>query len=202
MATSEVAICNSAIAKIGGERLVALTDQSVRGRLFNEQYSKIRDELLYAHPWKFAIKRNQPAQIVEAPGSLYESRYQLPADCLRVLSVSDYSDVSWTVENGYLITNQSDPVIYYVAKIIDVSKFTPGFSETLSAKLAADLCYSLVQSVTLRQQLIQEYEKQLRVVRSYNAQEMSPPRVVADNWLRSWLGGACDYGGDDPSRLG
>lgn len=184
MAVSEVSICNSAIAKIGGQRLVSLDDANERARLFKDQYPKMRDELLYAHPWSFATKRAAPVAVVLPPNSLYEYKFQLPADCLRVLEVEGRTS-TWSTEEGFLITDHSDPIIRYVAKITDVSKFSPAFSEVLAAKIAAECCYSLVQSVTLRSQLITEYEKSLRLARSYNAQEASTERVYADNWLYS-----------------
>lgn len=188
MAVSEVSICNSAIAKIGGQRLVSLDDANERARLFKEQYPKMRDELLYAHPWSFATKRAAPVAVVLPPNSLYPAKFQLPLDCLRVLEVEGWTS-RWSTEDGFLIVDHPDPVIKYVAQVTDVSKFSPAFSETLAAKLAAECCYSLVQSVTLRAQLIQEYEKQLRLARSYNAQEASTDRVYADSWLHSRYSG-------------
>lgn len=184
MAISEVSICNSAIAKIGGQRLVSLDDANERARLFKEQYPKIRDELLVSHPWSFATKRAAPAGVVLPPNSLYEYKFQLPLDCLRVIDVAGKTSV-WSTEDGFLLADHPDPVIKYIAQVTDVSKFPPAFSEVLAAKLAADTCYSLVQSVTLRQQLIAEYEKALRLARSYNAQEASSERVYADDWLRA-----------------
>lgn len=188
MAVSEVSICNSAIAKIGGQRLVSLDDANERARLFKEQYPKLRDELLQAHPWGFATKRAAPAAVVLPPNSLYSYKYQLPLDCLRVLEVEGAS-AKWATEDGFLIVDYPNPVIKYIAQVTDVSKFPPAFSETLAAKLAADTCYSLVQSVTLRAQLITEYEKALRLARSYNAQESSGERVYADSWLHSRYSG-------------
>ena len=57
MASSEVAICNSALIKIGAAEITSLSDVNKRAQLCNEQYSKLRDELLRSHPWNFAIAR-------------------------------------------------------------------------------------------------------------------------------------------------
>ena len=46
MASSEVAICNSALIKIGAAEITSLSDVNKRAQLCNEQYSKLRDELL------------------------------------------------------------------------------------------------------------------------------------------------------------
>lgn len=57
MATDAVAICNSALLKIGTEKITSLSDNTKRAIICNEQYAKIRDQVLRAHPWNFAIKR-------------------------------------------------------------------------------------------------------------------------------------------------
>ena len=185
MATSEVEICNSAIVKLGGQRIVSLTDNNPIARLMNEQYPKHRDELLYSHPWKFAMTSYAPAEIAKPPGvNTPDFRYGLPADCLRVVGTDSKTD-RWYVQDGSLYCDRAQPLIYYIAKITDVSKFTPGFSEVLALKIAADCAYSIVQSVSLKTQLAQEYENKLRQVRSFSAQEGSTPRVYADDWLHS-----------------
>lgn len=185
MATSEVAICNSALVKLGGQRILSLTDNNPLARLLNEQYPKLRDELLYAHPWKFAMKSYAPAEIAKPPGvELPDFRFGLPSDCLRVVGTDGKTD-RWYVQDGSVYVDRQQPVIYYIAKITDVAKFTPGFSEVLALKIAADICYSVVQSVTLKAAITQEYENALRVTRSYSAQEGSSPRVYADDWLHS-----------------
>tara|TARA_R100001530_G_scaffold114015_1_gene80959 strand:+ start:206 stop:1021 length:816 start_codon:yes stop_codon:yes gene_type:complete len=57
MASSEVAICNSALIKLGAAEISSLSDTNKRAQLCNAQYSKLRDELLRSHPWNFAIGR-------------------------------------------------------------------------------------------------------------------------------------------------
>lgn len=184
MATTDTAICNSAIAKVGGALITSLDEASVRARLFKEQYPKIRDELLYGHPWRFAMKTVNLALVAGPSPSFYEHKYALPLDCLRVIDTDDnYSQ--WAVEDGFFLSNSGTALVRYVSRVTDASKFSPGFSELLSAKLAADLSYSMVQSVTLKQQLMSEYKDQLKLIRSYSAQEGSSKRVYADGWLNS-----------------
>lgn len=185
MATSEVAICNSAIVKLGGQRILSLDDNNPLARLMKEQYPLQRDDLLYSHPWKFAMKTYAPAEIAQPPGvSMPAYRFGLPTDCLRIIGTDSPAD-QWYVADGSLYVDRQFPVIRYISKVEDVSKFTPGFSETLAAKLAYECSYSVVQSVSLKQQLEQEYQAKLRQVRSFSAQEGSTQRVYADDWLHS-----------------
>jgi hypothetical protein len=185
MATTPVSICNSALVKIGAERIVSLNDSNERARLCNEQYEKNRDDLLRSHPWNFAVARVELSASVDAPEFGFAYKFQLPSDCLRVLGTDLGKYASWKIEGRFLHCDFSEVKIKYIQKVTDTSKFDMNFTETLSAKIAADICYSLVQSVTLRDQLQKEYVSRLRDARSFDGQESQGDRVYADGWLDS-----------------
>ena len=67
MITSPVEICNSALIKVGAGRILSLNDDSERALLMKEQYPKLRDDLIFAHPWNFATKRETLAASVTPP---------------------------------------------------------------------------------------------------------------------------------------
>lgn len=70
MATSDVEICNSALAKLGAESITSLSDTTRRAVLCNRQYDKIRKKMLRMHPWNFAIKRVWLSPITETSTSV------------------------------------------------------------------------------------------------------------------------------------
>ena len=55
--TSQVAICNQALVKVGASRITALTDDTKQARALNAIYDVKRDAELAANPWTFATKR-------------------------------------------------------------------------------------------------------------------------------------------------
>ncbi len=182
---SDVDIVNQAIVKVGAETISSLSDSTEVARVFNRIYERVRNDLLYSHPWNFAIKRISIAADATVPIFNWANRFALPSDCLRVLSTDLDDPEEWHVEGAYVVANASTLKIEYIAKVTDVTKYSAGFIEVLSAKLAADACYSLVQSVTLRQQLKDEYKESLRQARSFDAQEAAGDRVYADSWLNA-----------------
>lgn len=185
MASSDTEICNSALVKLGGRRIVSLTDSDPLAKTLAEQYPKHRDDLLYSHPWRFALKTYAPAEIPPPTGvGVSATRYAIPPDCLRIIGTDCPTD-TWYLADGSVYVDRQFPIITYIAQITDVSKFTPGFSETLALKIAADIAYSVTQSVSLSDKLNQQYEAKLRQVRSFSAQEGSVQRVYADDWLNS-----------------
>src|SRR5690606_32256720 len=121
----------------------------------------------------FAITRATLAQVVyDAPfGFVY--KYQLPADCLRVLKTED-SGTEWKVEGRYLLTDESSISIQYIKKVTDVSQFDPMFCEALALRLAADLAYALTQNASVQKNMIELYNDHMRVTRNADAQEGYP----------------------------
>lgn len=172
MAASDVAICNSALIKLGVEPITSLAENSRAAILCNNQYSKIRDKLLYSHPWNFAIKRAE--LVVTATEPVYEFAYEytLPTDCLRVWE-TQYGPLQdfYQVEGGKLYSNYTDLFIRYIAKITDTTEYSPIFDELLAIDLAIDLEYVLIQSNSYKNTLLAERKELLRDARSFDAQE-------------------------------
>lgn len=186
MAATEVAICNSALIKLGVETITSLAENSRAALLCTQQYAKIRDKLLYSHPWNFAVKR--AILVVTATEPVYEFAYQytLPTDCLRVWETQYGADKDfYQVEGGSLYSNYSDVSIKYIAKITDTTKFSPTFDELLSLDIAIDLEYALVQSNSFKNTLLMERKEVLRDTRSFDAQENPSYPYQEDVFLNS-----------------
>ena len=84
---SIVGICNSALIKLGATRIIQLTEGSKTANLCNEQFEKVRDDLLRGHIWNFAVGRAQLARLAEAPAFEFGEAYQLPSNFLRAISI-------------------------------------------------------------------------------------------------------------------
>jgi len=187
LTTTETSICNSALIKLGAERINSLSETNKRARLCNEQYNKVRDEVLRAHPWNFALKRASLGTLTTTPLFEYDYEFQLPSDCLRVLSLHD-NTILWAIEaDRKLLSDSSEVKIKYISRVTATAEYDSQFLEALSFRLAADLSYSLVQSSALSQKLLAEYESVLSAARSIDAQEGTPPDLIDDSFVESRL---------------
>jgi hypothetical protein len=185
VAVSNVAICNSALVKIGAKRITALTDNTPEARLCSEQYAKVRDDLLRSHPWNFAIKRVQLATAT-TPAFYYTHAFTIPADCLRVLSIIELDDTTeWRKEGNKILCFEPTLSLTYIAKITDTTIYDSVFDEVLALKLAHDICYALTQSTTLKQLLAEEYKNALKDARTFDAQESSVQTVWSRDFFNS-----------------
>lgn len=183
MAVSEVAICNSALSKVGADRIVSLSEDSRPAKLCNEQFDKIKLMLLRAHPWNFAIKRVTLAASVTAPDFGFDYAYPLPSDYVRALHVNeDYYE--WQKEGNSIVTNESSCELEYIADVA-VGYFDATFDELLAVKLAHDICGDLTTSPTMKANLFNEYQDLLRSARLFDAQEASTKRTRTTTFINS-----------------
>jgi hypothetical protein len=195
LAITEVSICNSALSKIGAERINSLSDNTAAGRLAREQYAKTRDSLLMEHPWKFCVGRKELGLAVYVPVYEYEKAFQLPPDLLRIIDTDltefpSIGETPWDTEIDpdtqlrYLVTNADSVKIKYI-KMVGEAFFTPLFAEILAWRLAAEWAYALTQNASLAALFDTKYKEKIREARSFSAMEASPKVVEADDWFLS-----------------
>lgn len=185
--TSVTDIQNSALIKLGAERIGSENENNNRARLVKEQYPKIRDDLLRAHPWKFARTRAELVPISPKPNNFPEwlHVFQLPSDCLRIILTSLPDTAPWDTEQGKFLANETPVTIKYIQRVTNVTLFDDNFCEVLAWALACDIAYALTQSSAVKTVADASYKMKLMEARSFNAQQGSSPRVSSDDILNS-----------------
>ena len=195
--TSQVAIINRALTKLGATRIVALTDNTKEAREMAATYDIVLDSELRANRWSFSIKRANLAADITAPLFGYSHRFALPSDYLRALMVGDYwpgfdwSDYrtgpdgqDWLIENGFILNNSSGPLrLRYIARITDTSLFDSLFVEVLASRLAVTLCEPITQSNSKIEAKKAEYKDAIWEARRANAFEKVGDELPEDDWL-------------------
>lgn len=187
MATSSVQICNDALLLLGADTITSLSSTGTKEqRIMNEQYEKVRDQLLIAHKWNFAIARIEIASDANLPTNwvddIWTYSFTLGADVLRVLSIDDENE-DWAVENGKLFCNYDPVKIKYIKKETDTTLFSKNFEKALAYQLAVRTGYAFTQSSTLMETLKEEAELVLREARSMDAQEGSVQTYEINDFL-------------------
>lgn len=185
MATSETEICNSALIKLGADRIISIDDGTERANKCRDLYPTLRDAMLRSHPWNFAIKRIQLALLPDTPLFEYSYQHQIPTDCLRIMRVeNDDLLEQYKIEGDKLLSNQSVIKIVYISKVTDVSSMDQNFVEALAWDIAKNMAYSLTNSITFASQIGSEAQRQLDLARSFDGQEGVSQVIGANEWLR------------------
>jgi hypothetical protein len=184
MSITETSIANRALLEIGADRINSLNEDNKRARACKALYDIVRDEVLRAHPWNFAITRVQLAPLDETPVFQYTYVYQVPTDSLRILSAED-STVEFKVEGRKIYTDQANFYIRYIKQVTDTSQFDANFAEVVALKLASRISYIVTQSTAVKDECERAYLQALKDARSFDAQEGTPEDFNADAWINA-----------------
>lgn len=170
-------IANLALAMVGDERVTSLeTDTSKEGRVCNEFMGQVRDECLVHHPWNFAKRRVGLAALTTTPAFQWSYQYQVPSDCLRVLSIeSDDPHEPWEREGDLILCNLEAPLnIQYIRRHTDSGHWAPLFVRLVAATLAERLAIPLSASKEQAARINAELDNARRLARQVDAAEGTP----------------------------
>lgn len=176
---SDVDICNSALNMIGASNIISLTEDSRAARVCNQRYEFVRDAVFRSHPWNCLIKRTSLAADSDTPAFEFSYQHTLPTNpyCLRVLRPQD-PDTIFKIEGRKVVSNTTPFKMIYVARVTDANEYDQLLIETISARLAADISYALVNSAALSQSLMEMYAAKLSEARFVDATEGTPDNMI------------------------
>lgn len=206
--TSVLQIYNLALSRIGQDTLASPDERGKPGNHCRINYPVVRDAVLRAHPWNFAVRRAELASLVFTPAFEFTYAFALPTDpyCLKVIR-TDWEATGFSSSavygfpgiHGYLpasieyrietvrvnnadvralLCNETTMKIEYIARIEDVAQYDALFVEALSARLAAELAKPLADDNTLAKNMMDFYAAKLTEARVADAQEGTPREIV------------------------
>ena len=187
MDVSAVDICNIALDSLGSKPpIVSFDDSTDVARLCKRIYPVSRNKVLRAHDWNCAIARETLAPLADAPVSGYSYQYQLPISplCLRVLNMTNVADAEYRVEGDKLLTDEEECSIRYIKEVTDTTAFDPDLIELIALRVAADIAFSITQSLSIEAKSEQKYQMALYEAKGINNTESRQPDPETNN---SWI---------------
>lgn len=203
---SKTEIANAALVKLGEPSIINIDDNNKPARTIKSLFDRTRDAELRKRRWSFSIKRAQLAADSEKPAFGFGTQYQLPTDCLRVLSIAEYGfgpDLSdyrggngrpYAIEGRKILTGTPGAVsaaaalpLRYIAAIDDTTLWDALFVEALACKLAIEACETLSQSSDKRRLAWQEYKDAVAEAVRANAIELPSEAIEDDTWVMARL---------------
>lgn len=185
MAT-DVQIASLALTRVGHQPISSFSATGDKAqRWFFANYEMIRQSLMRESPWRFATKRDELTKEDVADPTEYSYRFEIPADCLRVVRVNKGEWDEYRVEAGYIYTNEGSVWIEYIFDNDDEATFDSQFTDLLAARLSAEICFYLTDNSTLTEQAWKIYNGKLQVARSLDSMQGTPRGLEADAWLNA-----------------
>lgn len=181
MALSPIELCSRALLKIGANRIASFDEGTLEADIAATLYPTVRDAVLSAHPWNFATLQARLVKSATTPLADFTNAFQLPADCLRVLSAGSGDrgrGLTYRILQRLLLADAEDVVLTYVGRPAETD-FPAYFDMMLIGFLAAEFCIPLTDSASRWEALHKAAELELRRTRLIDAQEESPARIDA-----------------------
>lgn len=187
--TSQVEICNLALAKLGQQPFItSISEASKAANLLNVFYNPVRDSLIREYLWKFARKRVQLTPLTEEPAFDGGNYFQIPTDCLRVVSPGDNYRQQygrWFVEGDKILADTTTLNLVYLQRVTDPNLFDPIFVQSFAAKLAYELSMPLCQSQSLKDAMGTEYQRMVVKAAFVGATEQDSDVFLAETFFRA-----------------
>lgn len=188
---SEVSVANSALIKLGSrQRVTSLTQtNSVTAALCNEQFPKIRDELLEMAHWKFAMKWASLTRTANTPTAEYDYEYQRPNDIIRIVKVSDndagVGTVPYRMMADTIISDSNTLYLLYVRKETDPNIWSALFREAFAWKLAYDLAMAVTDATNTRAAMEKDVVRAVARAKASDAMQNFPETMPYGSWVTS-----------------
>ncbi len=179
MTLSSINLCSRALLKVGAHTITSFDDGTVEAEVAASLYPTVRDGLLSAHPWNFATVQVTLPELATAPVADFTNSFQLPSDCIRVLSAGTGGrgqGIRYKIVRRELHADAEEVILTYIARP-DELDFPPFFDLALIAQLAAEFCIPLTDSTTRWEGLQKIADVELRRAKLIDAQEDTPPAV-------------------------
>jgi hypothetical protein len=202
-------VINRALVKIGANTIASPGEESEQARKASLVFTTVAQSELRRQAWSFSKKRATLAPLADMTlgGQDFSTGYNLPQDCLRLISLNGnwvFSSIremnagypaAFAIEGRVLLTGisgRSSEGAAYIVYVSDVSAtvgvWDAAFVEMMACRLAVELTQSITKNMTLKQSLKQDYLEALKEAKRTNAIELPPQALPDDSWIlaRAW----------------
>lgn len=193
-----VSVSNLVLSKLGDEdQLTDPDDNRKPARAIRAVWDMVRDMMLRAHPWNFAMRQATLTSSDPAPEFTFTHGFQLPSDFLRL----DTTAIEpWSVREDYqiegrrLLANTPGPVkIRYVARIEEVGDWDPLFVEAFACRLAYQIADRLTGDLQRQQQAWRAYQLAMGEAKGVDGRENPPEAPIDSSWVTARYDGGAGY---------
>lgn len=187
MASSKLAIINRALAVLGDEPLVSLSENRLACQVGVENYDTALNSALARGPWRFATVKGELSKIPSAPLNEWAHQYQMPTDCLRLERL--YPDQPYEIYRDRILTNSSVAAADYVVRDAQTEALIPPHFELyLGFELAVLIAPALTGSAATQQNAEIARRSNLAVSLTIDSQQRPNRRFVSSPFVTARRG--------------
>ena len=196
-----VSVSNLVLSKLGDEdQLTDPDDDRKAARAIKAVWDIVRDVVLRAHLWNFAVRQASLTSADPAPTFIYTHSFPLPADFLRL----DPSQMEpWSVRENYqlqgrrlLLASTPGPIlIRYVARIEEVGDWDALFVEAFACRLAYQIADRITGDMNRKGECWRSYTLAMSEAKGVDGRENPPEPPVDSSWVTARYDGGSGSNG-------
>lgn len=179
MALSDIALASRALIRIGAAPISSFDDGTAESEIAGALFGPVRDSLLSAYSWSFAMGQVALNQLETPPVADYANAFQLPADFLRALSAGTGGKgrgLNFRIARNALHTDASDVLLTYIFRP-EEEEFPPYFDSAIIARLAAEFSIPITENTSRAETMYRLAEIEFGRARQVDAQQDTPSRI-------------------------
>ena len=179
MALSDIALCSRALIRLGAQPITSFDDGTAESEIADALYGPVRDALISAYSWSFAMGQAHLAQLDDAPLADYQYAFQLPSDFLRAMSAGIGGrgrGLNYRITRNVLHSNADDVTLTYIFRPNE-EEFPPYFDSVLISKLSAEFCIPVTENTSRAETLYRMADLEFQRARQIDAQQDSPVQI-------------------------
>ena len=173
---TDIDLCSKALLKIGASTIDSFEDGVAEAEVSTNLYPMIRDGLISAHPWNFAVTQSKLSRLTIIPVADYQYAYQLPLNLLRIISAgvgARGKGLEYSIQENMLLSNFSNVTLTYIYRPAEY-QFPAYFVDILVSKLAAEFCLPLTESTSRAEYLTKKFEGEFSKAKLLDSQQDTP----------------------------
>lgn len=187
MVLSDIGLCSRALIRLGAAPISSFEDGTAEAEIAGALYAPVRDAVLSAYGWSFAMGQAGLALLESPPLADYQYAFQLPVDFLRAMSAGVGGrgrGLNYRITRNVLHTNAPEVTLTYIFRP-DEGEFPPYFDSVLIAKLSAEFCIPVTENTARAETLMRMAESEFQRARQIDAQQDSPVQIEDFSLIRA-----------------
>jgi hypothetical protein len=165
---------------VGDNPISDFSEGNDRATLVSNLWETVKDDMIRAYNWSSCIKRVQLSASNTAPVFGFSYAFNIPGDCLRILSIDPYEyPYEHKVEGTQILTNCNIVYLRYLFRNDVVPSWDAGLVDVMTTAMAAAIAYPITKSLDLKAAMDKQLFVKLRGVRAVDSQQSTHPGILS-----------------------
>lgn len=176
MTSTDIKIASNALLLLGHQPIASFDEPTAGAEVASNLYESSYKTLLTQYRWRFATKKAVAARLAQSPLDDYTYMYQIPTDCLYLISTDDRD---YEIYGDKIYSNYSTLNIEYIYDVTP-DKLPAYYVKMFEFFLASQFATPITGDLNKADMYYKMYEKQLRIAK-YTDSSQRPNGVIESN---------------------